>query len=342
VETNGLFVTYETTSAIPGQSIDTTVQYYVQAEFDGLFSHAASPKCHKRFTNPAWYYPVDLNDRFATSTVPYYIVFSCYPKEVWINEFNVTNDVLIMGVPVTQYVELAGVAGSDITRWQLEVFETNMAYAGLYRISTPTVLANESNGYGFWVLGENTMSEADKYLTNGIPVHGGVRLVRSMGAYEHAICFGESDGAKAMTNNPAERFQWVGADGDWFIASPVALEGTGENLYDFSASDWKNDSWVFTPGALNHNQTLEKNIVPPDVEVIGFWMTSSNVWIVCTGSNGWHPTPWYSTNLLSPGGGWSQVTDFDTQDGDGVHTQTFDLVGGYTQCFYKVVSTNGP
>jgi hypothetical protein len=234
------------------------------------------------------------------------------------------------------------VAGADITRWQLEVFETNMAYAGLYSITSSTVLADESNGYGFWVLGEATMLEADMALTNEIPVYGGIRLIRSMGAYEHAICFGESDGAKAMTNDPAERFMWIGTDEHMFTASPVALEGEGENLNDFlSLDDW-NDTTAFTPGALNLNQTLRKNIVPPEVEVIDFWMTTTNVWIVCTGSNGWHPTPWYSTNLLSPGGGWSAVTDFDTQDGDGVHTQTFDLVGGYTQCFYKVVSTNAP
>ncbi len=83
LSTEGNIVTYQTTVPLEagGHDIDTVVQYYVQADFDGFFSNKSSPVNHKEFSNPEWYWPVDLNTNQPYQT-PYYVVFSCLPGEV--------------------------------------------------------------------------------------------------------------------------------------------------------------------------------------------------------------------------------------------------------------------
>jgi hypothetical protein len=336
VATNGNAVTYRTTGTIPAQSIDSVVQYYVEATYDGLFSEYASPKTCRTFTHPSWYHPVNLNQG-EPAPVPYYIVFSCRPGEVWINEVNIVEGVF-SGVTATQYIELAGLAGVNIGNWNVSILNTSFVRKGLYSIAGGTTLDNQ-DGFGFWVLGETNMgSKAQMYLTNTIPEYGGVRLIRSMGAYEDGVCFGDSDAAENMTNNPAQRMKYAGHDDAWVAVSPLALEGTGSNKTDFTV--WLNDK-DHTPGGVNVNQTLVKGNGPPEtieIEISAFWRDGNELWMVFNGTNDMDPTPWYSTNLMVTDG-WTEVTDDTYTYGSGVYTQRFGLMTNAPGYYYKVTAT---
>jgi len=332
--------TYTSSIAIPVQGIDTVVQYYVSCTFNGEFAEEASPKQYKEFTNPNWYDPTDLN-RYHGKTNPYYFVFSCPTGFVWINEFNIW-DGLTAFTRSNQYVELCGKANSIISNWWIQVMNSSFVTTAVYTVTNNAVLANETNGYGFWVIGSNCLSglDLDMFLTNTLPDSGAIRLMRSMGAIEHGVSYGNS--GASMTNNPAHHLVFAGIDDD-FDDFPVALTGMGSNAWNFL---WSVSTAPFTPGSINSGQTLlgsQSQNEPPslvEIQIADFWLTSTNVWIVCNGTNEWVPTTWYSTNLVNTN--WSLVTNSQYSYSSGTYTQWFNIMTNSWNYFYKVIATNTP
>jgi len=338
---NGTAVTYKTIDPIPAMGVDNVAQYYVSATYDGLFSEASTPKETREFTNPSWYFPIDLNDG-VTHTNPYYYVFSCLPGDVWLNEINLIDDDWL--VVVTQYVELAGVAAANIGNWKIEVLNTGFGQKGLYSVTNDTILPNEHNGYGFWVLGDAAMgATANMHLTNPIPDLGAIRLYRSMGAIEDGICFGDSTQARNMTNNPANGLRWIGYDDDW-EANPLDVQGQGSNRVDFVQPPLWGYSNSFTPGAVNTAQVLvERNGPPPLVEIriADLWLTDAKVWLVftCNYTSSFDSTPWYSTNLENASG-WLEGTATNHPYSSGTtYTQQFNRLTASPVYFYRVTGS---
>jgi len=290
---------YESSGVITNLPIDTVVQYYVAALWDGMLTPKAwtNAKTHRAFINPSWYEPVDLNKGQAY-TNPYYFVFSCSTGVVWFNEVNIKDWSAIVS---TQYIELAGAAGADISSWLVQVVDGTETLKATYTAPTPTVFANETNGFGFWVLGTNSLPAADMYLTNTLDQTDGLglRLVRSMGAHEEKISVGQWDACLTLRGRG---YEWAGYDAGGPSSRYQALIRTntqpGVLRYDFAWNVSTNGQW--SPGFANPGQLLGGVAASLEIAIINFWLANGSNWIVFTASPGpvVSPTPWYRTNLM--------------------------------------------
>lgn len=188
---------------IPGLPVDTVVQYRIRVVYSGTF---ASPIVDTSFTNPEWYEPVDLNEQFGTTSpgavTPYYFVFSCPTGVVWINEFYPAYSA---AYNAREFVELLGPDNLSLKNWTLEIVDgaaSEFEDAVLSTLPFPddaTFAAPEgsTSGWGFFVAGDNDPSIADKVdlvwdspASANLPVAGGIRLRRSMGAYVDRVSYG--------------------------------------------------------------------------------------------------------------------------------------------------------
>jgi len=329
---------------VNGGDADDVVQFYVRAEFDGLLSHLSSPVERKSFTNPDHYWPIDLNSGEAYET-PYYFTFSSLPGRVWINELNVADDYAYDGatnplsISPNQYIELCGVSGTDIGNWKVKTFAiagTNVTADASYTISAPTDIASETNNFGFYVLGKQSVTQRDQTLTSDLPTPGGIHLVRSMGAIEHSICYDTEDDIDLdVTNNDTYRFVYIGLD-DSYDDTALRATGTGSNLADFAQS-FEITPYDYSPGLINVDQTLvawSTNVVD-DYEgalaIEDFWTTPSTVHLVVSAeTSGVTVTPWYSTNLLT--GPWVKAANASQTGSGSIYTVQCDRV---SSSFYK-------
>ena len=340
VKTEGNVTTYRTTKAFKagGHPIDTVVQYYAEANFDGFFSNKSSPAKLKEFTNPSWYRPVDLNSNQLYKT-PYYIVFSCLPGQVWINELNVTDD--SWETVVTQYVEVCGSDRVNIGNWKLQVLNDDFTTNAQYTIGEGTTLTG-NGGYGFFLLGGSNMPTAAITMTNALPDSGAVKLFRSMGAQEDAVSWDVgSQGSGYQMSQVDSDIVYAGVDQDLFAANPLSLYGTGgSNATDFV---WADDK-AFTPGATNDSQSLvpwgnETNAVyGGSLEIGPLGITNGVIsFSVYAESNSVSLTPWYTTNLVT--GPWTiGVNAGQELITDTTYRVWCDLYTNAPGAFYKVTS----
>lgn len=337
VTTGYNYRTFTSTASIPTQAIDTVVQFYLHCTFDGIFSHKASPKKHKAFKNPSWYYPVDLNQRLG-ATNPYYFVFSCSTGVVWVNEINYK-----YGVGAnTEYVELCGWAGAIVNNWRLELVDVSQNVYGSYPLGI-SAMPSKTNGYGFWVLGDSGWPYKDAVFTNAqynsghLWNPGAVRIVRSMGAYADYVSYG--NGGYVIP-----RAKYIGYKTSPSLDIPLTLVGTGKLVSMFT---WSTDAWDYTVGDINYGQTLippgESMPYPPIVlEITRLWMLSTNTWISYNLSGGHLPVPslWYSTNLLRTN--WYKIIPAGGTTNSNICTQWFGVPTTQKQHFYRVRATNTP
>ena len=332
IASNANYITFETTTPIPAQPIDEVVQYYVSASYEGVWSEASSPEQSREFSNPDHYDPIDMNEA-KDPTAPYYVVFSCLPGQVWINELNIKDAYIVS----TQYIELAGLSGVGIADWEIDILDGNEIRQGLYSVPDGTVLSNEANNHGFWVLGSNAMVESDMPLTNTITQPGAARLWRSMGALEHSICFGHST---AVTNFTAQNYDYAGEDKGNFLARRrvLMLVGNGSVVSDFAWEVSSDDQ--YTPGQMNIDQYFPSESIP--FQITNFWTSSTSVYMVAvTDTNTLIPTPWYSTNLLT-GGGWIEGSNKNWNSTGTTYTIWCDRILDVPYCFYRITATNSP
>ncbi len=341
--------------------IESVVQYLVSTEFEGLFSDKSSPYHYRTFTNPAWYEPVNLNTGKA-NPIPYYYSFVSLPGHVWINEINVNNSweaegTWAGGIDPPQYIEIAGRSGINIGNWRIKIYnDNNYGLTGNYAIAPDTQLANVTNNYGFYVLGDSNLSAPprNQLLTTGIPSPGGIQLIRAMGAIAHAVAFdAEGTGAANMMTDPSYQFIYIGADDDFLGPnSPLAATGTGSNLTNFAAiENWSNNT-SYTPGGINAAQVLvlwePDNGDDPDdpdgppLAIRAFWLDMNAVppritFTVQGNTNSYIPRPFYSTNLLS--GTWSEAPNANHSRDGNTYTVWGDLMTGPNGVFYRIEDT---
>ena len=319
---------FQYTNSIPAFPADTYVKYQVLASFTGTHSEVTSPRINNQFvTAPTWYAP--LQDY--TNNLTYYIVLACPTNAVWFNEFNVIDDPFDSR---EKYIEVCGPSSLNLSNWVVQMFSFSYSPSASYRI-TNGALANSTNSFGFWVIGDTNTVGRNMTLTNSLDQpSGGFRLVRPVGIYADAIAYGTES---AVADLLAKGFRFTAEDDPWSIFS-VALTGTGSNASTLTWINWGD----ITPGRINTDQYLlgesQVNIPPPIVSIDRFWV-NTNVWIICTTTNTWYPAPWYTTNLISSNS-WAIVPTFSSSMTSSNALLWFSKPinsGGY---FYKVVVTN--
>jgi len=335
--------TYETVNSIPSYPTDTVVQYLVRAEFGGeLFADVTSPRRFKdAFVNPTVYEPADYNEQYGNGTnrTPYYVVYSCPPGSVWINEINILENTYPWGN--YEYIELCGLSGIDLAGWRLVTEDTDFNTNGVYTISVNSELGWDTNGFGFWMLGDAALSPDQTFTNlpdaegNNLPQTGGISLYRSMGALEMAVSyyteFGSQFDALAMTNRG---FACIDIADSWLDTEPLALIGTGSAVGDFI---WSASSGGYSPGSENYSQILVNvNDLPTVVVITAYWNDTTNTWLAFTTTprDITNAATWYSTNLLVSN--WFPVSNGHYSGSAGSYTQGFDRMTNSPVYFYRI------
>ena len=257
--------TFLSSEPIPTDRLDpdTVVQYCVRVEYKGRFQEPVFSETQGRvkngywFTNPEWYYPIDLNEAFSSTEQPvsHFYVFSCPTNTVFFNEFRPW-----MGKQNNQdkqFVELIGPRGADIRNWRIEhygiangalnvdwVYYTNVLGQAL--LSERQAAFRDSynqttnKGWGVYVLGCSSIADRDEARfpladeQNGddgdshpfLNVPGALRLRRSMGAWADRIAWGRQNN---LTDFTRAGFTWANNIGsftkDQYIWWTFAREG---------------------------------------------------------------------------------------------------------------------
>lgn len=283
--------TFLSSSPIPTDEFepDTVVQYCVRVEYTGRFASPVYSELQGRvkngywFTNPDWYYPIDLNEAFSTAERPvsHFYVFSCPNDTVFFNEFRPW-----MGKgnhQDKQFVELIGPKGADIRNWRVEhygiangalnvdwVYYTNVLGQALLpgRQAAFREAYNQTTnkGWGVYVLGCSSIADRDETLfpaafeENGdagdshpfLNVPGALRLRRSMGAWADRIAWGRPNN---LTDFTRAGFAWANNIGsftrDEYIWWTFAREGDANT----DSLVW-NTTATGTTGGFNQSEEM--------------------------------------------------------------------------------------
>ena len=241
-----------TFSPVPGQPAGSVVEYYIFATFAGLGTNS-----------PSWF-PAN-----APAQVQSYGISSVQGGQVWINEIDPEGNLFEWPAPdnLWEYIELAGLAGSDISDWQVRLWNSQTNLYATYVLPPGSQLPNDNAGFGFFVLGTTNVPNTDLVMTNlyaseYIQNIGGIQLINEFGIVQQALWYGvESDLAPPG-------FYDTDFEDDLFGDLSLALTGTGGNFASFTWSvngvlqpGMTNQGQVFTGGNTN---PLAPTIVCPD------------------------------------------------------------------------------
>ncbi len=315
------YSSYASLSDIPGQSAGTMVRYYLKVQYAGI---GAASNSTTYTTNTA-----------TTATFTNYVA-TIPLGNVWINE--------IFYAPYGEewfdgynheYVELCGLAGSDISGWKIQLAfgsasdiakNTNQPIYATYVIPANTVFTNAvtnlTNGFSFYVLGDSELATnhpVDQMLTITVPTNvapfavsdkdhiydgvGVIRLVNQYGNLVYSLSYGGyASGADYIRQSQPSFGE----------TNSIGLIGSN---YTYSGFAWgKGD---LTIGAVNDGQILVDP--PPDTNVYAF------AWHV----QGLKITP-SNTNLVGPFHMVENITALDPPD----RFKDIDIYYGYTNTAY--------
>ncbi len=261
---------YASTSDIPGQDPGAQIRYFVQVRYAGVGAASNSTT----FTTNTYISPTLTN---FVSTVP--------QGSVWVNELFysaygtnepyivLTNDPWIVYTGCNhEYIELCGAAGSDIGGWTLQLAfgaDADIAANGgqpvyaSYRIPTNTILADQTNGFGFYVFGDQPLASnqpIDTVFTTLVPsnvnyyaelfqdhFYDGVGVIRLLNQFSNVVFSLSYVGFAPLS----ERIpQTQNSSGE---TNSIGMTGVGNDYYDFS---WGKGS--LSIGAENDGQDLQK------------------------------------------------------------------------------------
>lgn len=280
------------------------VEYYIEATFSG--PGAISPS----------FYPAG-----GPANPDFYAIPRAKPGSAWINEVNFR--LPTFGAATYEFIELAGRAGTDISGWSILVQNgaaPNFNILGYYVIPESTVIQNQHEGYGFFVLAGGSGSHLhDLPLTNSIEVGSlGIRLMNEAGGTEQEWSF----------NTFIVGYERGGNDDNF----EFDFEDTGAGLTGFGSLgenfEWGSDQEL-TPGAPNVGQTFEP-FDPPDpdpdddIEIVDIDFSPSQITIITDGNTGsWTLIPEYSTDLFVQPQQWTLVPGVTDTPSGTENTLTF-------------------
>jgi VCBS repeat-containing protein len=157
---------------------------------------------------------------------------------VFINEIHYDN----VGTDAGEAVEVAGLAGSNLTGWSLVLYNGNGG-ASYGTIALSGVIGNQDDGYG-------TLSFLVPNLQNGSP--DGIALVNNLG---QVVQFLSYEGVMVATNGPANGMTSIDIGGSEEPAPGLGLSlqltGSGANYQDFT---WTSVAVDDSFGAVNQGQ----------------------------------------------------------------------------------------
>jgi len=177
--------------------------------------------------------------------------------------------------------QLAGRAGVDLSAWRIDViapFEENPeAIWNSLSLPDSTYLHEGGSrpdqlidGWSFLVWGDDTSDMANlfdflypnssSYQSLMPEGSGGLRLVRSNGAYEQRLVYGTD--ASVLSTLEALGYRHTDANKGVLFgarAAPLALVGTGTSSSDFTWMELA--SGMYSPGAVNPSQSLPAQLV---------------------------------------------------------------------------------
>jgi hypothetical protein len=176
---------------------------------------------------------------------------------VFVNELHYDN----AGGDVNEAIEVAGVAGTDLSGWRIVLYNGNggVAYAAsggsANGIALSGIIPDQSNGFG-------TLSFPAPGIQNGAP--DGFALVDNLG---RVIQFLSYEGTFTATNGPAAGLTSTGIgvaqDGD-AIGTSLQLTGTGSNYEDFV---WA-PAQTSTNAAVNTGQSFLSPNAPGELRIL--------------------------------------------------------------------------
>lgn len=242
--------TYVTSGSIAAQPAGTLVYYDLFVNFDGpgTNSPTISPSSPRSY---------------GVSAVP--------AGTVWINEVNPETADPFTGDD-SEFVEIAGLAGSAIGCWTAEVYSAS-ALSPIVSIPLVTVLPNDVNGFGFYVIGDATVANVDQVFPGGYSgdnvlnaAVGAVRLLDQYGNVRDFIWWGET----IHTNTYPSSATYVGNDPNPGVSDEIVLglSGTASNR---NALSWITVTNNMSPGAVNLNESLingNTGPIPPFIQCL--------------------------------------------------------------------------
>lgn len=178
----------------------------------------------------------------------------------WINEFHYDN----IGADVGEFVEIAGVAGTDLTGWQIVFYNGNPAQRATYgaAVTLSGTIADQSNGFG-------TISVAATALQNGNATNtepDGIALLRPDGSVAEFVSY---EGSFVAASGPAAGLTSVDVgvveDGTQ-NGTAIGRVGNGSQASDFTWALLADD----TPGGVNAGQTFAAAVPQLSVSDITF------------------------------------------------------------------------
>jgi hypothetical protein len=339
---------------LPAGAVDDVVQFFVWGVHGGIdIGNGDRPILQdtNSFVNPPWYYPADLNAVTPREPglpgepglpalgglgwSPYYYVYSCPPYSVWVNELRYYY--WDFWEADAEFIEIIGPAGASLGGWQLQMMSTENIVNKESVITNGFVLKSVTNGWGFLIWGDDAMSSYGDHILfpdwapgwDDMPLAGGVRVVRSNGAWEDRVAWGW--GAESLVNQYG--YTYAGARDSEYTLS---LRSTSTNLGS-KASDFTWGTVEATPDAVNKFQRLiDISAVP-----ISFYMIYSDI-----GPNGAHSlgpdavesieiAPGGSTNIVYTADTWYRIGTMLT---NGVAVAQAPGLKVYTQAFVNVQS----
>jgi len=331
---------YVSATSIPAQPAGTVVEYYTVAHFAG--PDANSPV----------YFPAG-----GSSNPAFYGIPRNAPGAVWINEIDHNGyyfDFDEFEETDVEFIELAGAEGVDMSGWSIEIRDgssTNMTLVAAYDIPTNTLIPNDVNGFGFFVLGRPGIPSPprDMVMTNLLSwyVPGAIRLINEMGQIEQALAYGGG----------APGHPYIGASDSDFILDPptnsVALTGTGSSYEDFT---W-GESSPTTPGDVNNGQNfgdpaemvaipspvnfayIKDSVSPPPQMMVISNAGGTNLTFSITPTPSWlSVTPAGATNV-APGGTSEHWVSVNTTGQVGVLNGNLALAGSASPLDVPVIVT---
>ena len=236
----------------------------------------------------------------------------------------------------------SGLAASDIGLWTIELLDVYVPYAA-YHVPVNTLLPPDTNGFGFYVLGDSSVPDVDVAFTNvisgqnSLARRGSVRLRNEFGGTEFLLTYGDP-----QPTNMGSSAYYLGWD-DYFTFTDWSLcaAGTGSNWTDFS---WVTNSPV-TPGAMNEGQVLVGGWTNPmpsmdyaDIRDIVF---RTNIILYVEGTNGWNSSPYYTIAVTNQWPSqWTAITSYYSSYQGGTYIVWFDYPTDTTsRLFFRARTT---
>jgi|GEM_PF-6890505 len=332
---------------LPAGAVDDVVQFFVwgvHGDIDIEKGDRPILQGTNSFVNPPWYYPADLNAvtpkepglaAFGSrGWSPYYYVYSCPPGSVWVNELRYFYwDWWELDA---EFFEIIGPAEASLGRWQLQMMNTENTVVKESVIPQDFVLKNATNGWGFLLWGDDAMSSYGDHILfpdwvagrDDIPQAGGVRVVRSNGAWEDRVAWGY--GSDSLISQYG--YTYAGArDSEYTLSMRSVSTNLGSKASEFSWGTVEG-----TPNAVNKFQRLLDNSEIP----ISFFMIYSAIGPNGSHSLGTNPgtievAVGASTNIVYTANPWYRIGTLQT---NGVAVGAAQGLTVYTQAHVNVRS----